>query len=441
MKRTAAAVGVWLYLVGAAWGWDNWPQWRGPHLNGTSDSTGLPLGWSEAENVRWKAPLPSWSGSTPIVWGDRVFVASPSGAGDGPHAPVGRLMGPPLKPEGQDLLLLCLSRKDGKVLWKAKLCGGNYQIGKQNMSSPSPVTDGKMVWALTGTGVLTGLDLDGKIIWQEDLQRKYGKFGLMWGYGASPLLWEDRLIVSVMHGFATDDPCYLAAFEPRTGKLLWRAERPTDARQESPDSYATPIPMKAGGRTGILVVGGNYVTGHDPKTGSEIWRCGGFNPKNSEWWRTVSSPLPAGDMVFGCSKQGPLVACRGGGRGLVTKTHLVWTSSEVTCDVPTPVSDGKYLYVLGDQGFMSCLDPKTGKAHYQKRRLPRGTYSASPLLADGKIYVTSEKTRTVVLAAGPEFKILAENQLDGDYTLSSIASAGNELFIRTNSHLYCIAKK
>jgi len=183
------------------------------------------------------------------------------------------------------------------------------------------------------------------------------------------------------------------------------------------------------------------VTGHDPKTGQEVWRCGGFNPKGSEWWRTVCSPAVAGDMVVGCAKQGPLVACRGGGRGLVTKTHLAWTSSEVACDVPTPVSDGKYLYVLGDQGFMTCFDPKTGKAFYQKSRLPRGTYSASPLLADGKIYVTSEKTRTTVLAVGPEFKVLSENQLDDDWTLSSIAVSGNDLFIRASGHLYCIGKK
>jgi len=440
VRRASALLGACLALCGPAWGGENWPQWRGPSHNGTSDSAGLPLTWSETQNVKWKVPLPSWSGATPAIWGDRIFVASPSAAGSGADAPAGRTMAR-LKPEGQDLLLLCFSRKDGRQLWKTRLCGGNSQIGKQNMSSPSPVTDGRMVWALTGTGVLTGLDLEGKVVWQEDLQKKYGKFGLLWGYGASPLLWDDKLIVPVMHGMHTDDPCYLVAFDPKTGKVAWRVERPTDAKQESPDSYATPVPMKAGDRTDILVVGGDYVTGHDPKTGREVWRCGGFNPKGSEWWRTVCSPLPAGDMVFGCTKQGPFVACRGGGRGLVTKTHLAWTSAEVACDVPTPVSDGKYLYVLGDGGFMTCFDPKTGKAFYQKQRLPRGTYSASPLLADGKIYVTSERARTTVLAPGPEFKVLAENPLDDDYTLSSIAVSGSDLFIRTSANLYCIGKK
>lgn len=440
MRRIPAVLAVWMGLGGAARAGDHWPQWRGPFLNGTTDSTGLPVEWSEEKGVKWKVPLPSWSGSTPAVWGDRIFVASPSGAGSGPPAGQGKTMAR-LKPEGQDLYLLCFSRPDGKELWRTRLGGGNYQIGKQNMSSPSPVTDGKMVWALTGTGILSGLDGEGRIVWQEDLQKKYGKFGLLWGYGASPLLWEDRLIVSVQHGMHTDAPCYLAAFEPRTGKLLWRVERPTDARQESPDAYTTPIPMKVGDRTDLLVLGGDYLTGHDPKTGKELWRCGGFNPKNSEWWRTVSSPLPAGDLAFGCSKQGPLVAVRGGGRGVVTKTHLAWTSAEATCDVPTPVSDGKYLYVLGDQGFLSCLDPKTGKPHYLRQRLPRGTYSASPLLAEGRLYLTSERARTTVVAAGPEFRILAENALDDDWTLSSIAVAGSELFVRTSTHLYCIGKK
>lgn len=418
----------------------NWPQWRGPSLNGTSDSTGLPVTWSETENVKWKVKLPSWSGSTPAIWGEKIFVPSPSPAVEGAEAKTVRAMGGQRKREGVDLLLLCLSRKDGSEIWRSTLAGANYQIGKQNMSSPSPITDGTMVWWLTGTGVLTALDMDGKAIWKTDLQEKYGKFGLGWGYGASPLLFEGKLIVPVLHGMNTDDPSYLVAFEPKTGKVLWKVERPTDSPNEGPDAYTTPVPMKVGDRWQFIVAGGDYVTGHDPETGREIWRCGGFNPRGDKFYRQICTPAVVGDLVFSCIKQGPTVACRAGGEGLVTRTHTAWTSSEILFDVPSPVSDGKHLYILNDRGLMSCVDPKTGEARYKKERLPQGTYSASPLLADGKIYVTSERGRTAVLAAGPEFKILSENQLDDDYTLASIAVSGSQLFIRTSAHLYCIGK-
>jgi outer membrane protein assembly factor BamB len=442
MKKTTLGLAFLALLGGLAQGGENWPQWRGPALNGTSDSTDLPIKWSETEGVRWKVKLPSWSGSTPAIWGDRIFVASASEAGAGAEAKVAKKMGGDRKKEGVDLLLECRSKKDGSLHWEYKLPGLNYQIGKQNMSSPSPITDGKMVFWSTGVGVVTGLTVEGKQVWQVDLQKTYGKFGLNWGYGASPLLFEDKLIVPVLHGMTTKDPSYLVAFEPGTGKVLWRVERPTDAQNEGPDAYTTPMVMKYPDRTEIIVEGGDYFTGHDPRTGQEIWRCGGLNPHQDKFYRAVCSPAVVGDMVFACIKNGPFVACRGGGKGLVTSTHVAWTvgTAGLICDVPTPVSDGDRLYVLNDKGFMNCYEPKSGKVIYEKQRLPGGTYDASPLLADGKIYVTNEKARTTVLAAGPEFKILSENMLDDDYTLSSIAVSGKELFIRTSSHLYCIGK-
>jgi outer membrane protein assembly factor BamB len=439
MKKLSIGLLLSVVLCGSARGGDNWPQWRGPALNGTSDSTDLPVKWSETENVKWKVKLPSWSGSTPAIWGDRIFVASASEAGAGPAAQTVKKMGGNRKAEGQDLLLLCLSKKDGSELWRQSLVGANYQIGKQNMSSPSPVTDGKMVWWLTGTGMVTGLTVEGKQVWQADLQKTYGKFGLNWGYGASPLLYDGLLIVPVLHGMTTKDPSYLVAFEPATGKVIWRVERPTDAKNEGPDAYTTPMPMKVGDHTELIVVGGDYFTGHDPKTGQEIWRCGGLNPTQDGFYRAVCSPAVVGDMVFACIKKGPFVGCRGGGKGLVTATHTLWSSAN-GCDVPTPVSDGKYLYILNDGGLMGCYDPATGKAFYEKQRIAGGPYDASPLLADGKIYVTSEKGRTTVLALGPEFKVLGENPLDDDYTLSSIAVSGSQLFIRTSTSLYCIGK-
>ena len=224
------------------------------------------------------------------------------------------------------------------------------------------------------------------------------------------------------------------------GKEIWKNERKTDAQKEGPDAYTTPIPMKVGDRTEIVIVGGDYFTGHDPKTGQELWRCGGLNPTQDKFYRAVCSPAIVGEYIFACIKKGPFVGIKGGGKGLVTDTHIAWTN-KFGCDVPTPVSDGKHLFVLNDDGFMSCYDPATGKAYYERQRLPGGGhFDASPLLADGKIYCTNENGNTVVLAASPEFKVLGENPLNDKWTLSSIAVSGSSLFIRTSSHLYCIGK-
>jgi outer membrane protein assembly factor BamB len=280
--------------------------------------------------------------------------------------------------------------------------------------------------------VITALTVEGKAAWSYDLQAKHGKFGLNWGFGASPLLYDGMLVVPVLHGMTTDDPSYVIAFEAKSGKVLWREERATDAKNEGPDAYTTPMPRKVGDRVEIVIVGGDYFTGHDPKSGKELWRAGGLNPTQDGFYRAVCSPAIVGDMVFASIKKGPLVAVKG--------RKVAWTSP-FACDVPTPVSDGKYLYVLNDGGLMTCFEPESGKVVYEKQRLPGGVYDASPLLADGRIYCTNEKGRTTVIAVGPEFRILSENPLDDAWTLSSIAVSGQELFIRTSAHLYCIAKK
>jgi len=439
MTRIRAAFLLWTICSSVTLANDNWPQWRGPALNGTSDSTKLPLSWSETKNIRWKVRLPSWSGSTPVIWGDRIFIMSPSAARAGDEAPTLQGAAKKQRREGKKILLLCLSKKDGSKLWEYTLAGDNAHYGKQNMSSPSPVTDGKYVWAVTGTGILTALNMDGEFKWERDIQKDYGKFGILWGYASSPLLLKDKLVLEVLHGMHTNDPSYLIAFDLRTSKTIWKVDRPTDAIAESPDAYTTPTVLHYKDRKEIVINGGDYLTAHDPKTGNEIWRCGGINLTKSKVFRTVCSPLAANGMIYGASRSGSLVACRAGGKGLVTDSHLAWTS-EFAPDVPTPVSDGKYLYILHDQGYLTCLDALSGKVHYAKQRLPRGTYSASPLLADGRVYVTNESACTAVVATGPKFKILSENQLDNGYTLSSIAVAGRELLMRTSTHLYCISE-
>jgi outer membrane protein assembly factor BamB len=395
----------------------NWPQWRGPEMTGVAAAKNLPATWSATENVAWKLALPEFSGSTPIVWNDRVFL----NVGD-----------------GTELFLLCVDRQKGVELWRKHLGSGNAKVRKQNMSSPSPVTDGKNVWVMTGTGLLKAFDFSGRELWSRDIQKDYGPFGLNWGYASSPLLVRDRLFVQVLHGMKTDDPSYVLAIDAASGKTIWRVERPTDAVQESPDAYTTPAILRNGGKEEVVISGGDYATGHDPATGAELWRAGGLNPGKDRSYRIVASPVVANGLIYVPSRVKPLIALRVGGRGDITASHVAWTTDQGP-DVPTPAVTDKYIFILNDRGILWCRDAKTGAEIWGDQRARAGTYSASPVVADGKLYVTSEDGVTTVLEAGPTFKVIAENDL-ADYTLSSIAVAGSQLFIRTTKFLYCISK-
>jgi outer membrane protein assembly factor BamB len=418
MRRTFALAAMIAIGGGLTIYADNWPQWRGPHLDGTSRETGLPTSWSPTENIVWKTALPMRSGATPIVWRDHVFLNVA---------------------EGGELFLWALDRNTGTVRWKQKMGGGDQNMRKQNMSSPSPVTDGTMVWAMTGTGVLKAFTFDGKEVWARDVQKEYGQFGLNWGYASSPLLLDGALYVQVLHGMKTDDPSYVMRVDGKTGKTVWRQERPTNAIAEAPDAYTTPVPLKAANRTEIVVSGGDIVTAHDPATGKELWRSDGLNPTNHQWHRIVASPVVSGTTVYAPSRVKPLLAIRGGGAGNVTETHRLW-SFENGPDVPTPVTDGTYFYSFDDRGVVYCLDAKSGKPVYGPVRIKPGTYSASPILGDGKIYITSEEGLTTVVKAGPSFEVLAENNI-GEYVLSSIAISDGQLFLRGDKHLYAIGQR
>jgi outer membrane protein assembly factor BamB len=399
---------------------DNWPQWRGPALNGVSKETGLPIKWSPTENVAWTLAMPSRSGATPIVWNDTIFlnVATADATGD--------------------LELWAVDRQKGQPRWKTPLSGGNNRQRKQNMSSPSPVTDGSNVWVMTGTGILKAFDFAGKEVWTRDIQKDYGAFGLNWGYASSPLLHQGALYVQVLHGMKTDDPSYVLKIDAKSGKTLWRVERPTEAIRESPDSYTTPALLQYDKTTEIVITGGDVVTGHDPATGKELWRMKGLNPDNDPSYRIVASPVIAGGLVIAPTRVRPVLAIKPGGRGDITETHRVW-SFDRGPDVPTPVSDGTLLYIVDDRGVVHALDLKTGKIVYGPERLKPGTYSASPVLADGKIYITNEDGLTSVFAAGPKFQVLAENAVD-EYTLSSVAVSNGQIFLRTEKNLYAIGK-
>ena len=398
---------------------ENWPNWRGPTRDGVSSETGLPVEWDTERNIAWKLEMPAWSGSTPVIWEERIFLN--------------------VAVDDDNLELWALDRADGAVLWQRHLSDGNRRQRKQNMSSPSPVTDGERVWVMTGTGILTAFDVDGDPLWRRDIQASYGRFGLNWGYASSPLLHEDALYVQVLHGMRTDDPSYLLRIDAASGETMWRVERPTQARRESPDSYSTPALLRYGGVTEVVVTGGDAVTGHDPETGAELWRADGLNPQREGNYRIVASPVVHDGVIYAPTRIRPMLALRPGGRGDVLQTHVLWRTDDGP-DVPTPVSDGEYVYVVNDRGIVFVMDAKTGAPVYGPRRLRRGTYSASPVLADGKIYVTNEDGVTSVFRAGPEFELMAENDFD-DYCLSSPAVSDGQIFIRTTGHLYAIGER
>lgn len=436
-KRRIICPGIGILAAVALAGclWADWPQWRGPESNGTAPKArNLPVMWSASQNIVWRTKLPSWSAATPAVWQDWIFVTS---AEEGSPRLRSEAPGNP----GLDkIFLIAIDRKDGSIRWQHQIGTGNRLFRKQNSASPSPITDGRHVWIMTGNGQLNCLTSDGKEVWKRDIQAEYGKFGLNHGYASTPLLNGERLYIQVLHGMLTDDPSYVFAVDKDTGKTLWKTDRPTDAQGESPDSYSTPQMAKVDGKLQLVVSGGDYVTGHDPDTGKELWRMGGFNPTNNTFNRTIASSLVIGEYVYTPSMRGrPFIGFRAGGTGNVTGKNELWNNN-LGADVPTPTTDGKYIYVLGDNGIMHCLEASTGKVVYQGRRIENGTYSASPLLADGKIYCISEEGTTTVVKAGPDFEVLGTNKLDS-FTLASPVAVDNQIFIRTAEYLYCIQQK
>ena len=464
MYRTAmsgmAVVGATLWMFHGAWSGspvalaaeDSWPQWRGPNLDGTSDETGLPTTWSDTENVAWTLEVSegSWTGATPIVWEDTIFLSvsyldrsaggrrfgrrGRRGSGGGPRS--GAAEASSAATENLSVELWRVDRSTGSVIWKRFLSDNDRQLRKQNMSSPSPVTDGEHVWVMTGTGWLRAFDFDGNELWARNISDDYWSFGLNWGFASSPLLYDDALYVQVLHGMRTDDPSYVLRIDKMTGETVWMVERPTDAQRESPDSYTTPALLQYDGLTEIVITGGDVVTGHDLETGAELWRADGLNPRNNGAYRLIASPLVVGDIIVAPTRVRPMLALQAGGRGDVTTSHRLWSFDDGP-DVPTPVSDGELLYVVQDNGIAHALDMATGERVYSDQRLEPGTYSASPILADGKIYATSEDGVTTVYRAGRKFEVLATNALPG-YTLSTPSVAGGYLYIRAGGTLYAI---
>ncbi|HET6328346.1 MAG TPA: PQQ-binding-like beta-propeller repeat protein [Planctomycetaceae bacterium] len=431
---------------------DNWPQWRGPHNNGVCDEKNLPTKFDKAMNLVWRLPLPGPAGSTPVVWGDRIYLTSPEKdtlprqkAGQ-PRAPRGR-GGRRNQAEQQDLLLMCVSA-DGHELWRHAVGHSNRNVmgDEGNLCSPSPVTDGKHVWTLMGTGDLACYDPEGKQTWAVDLQARYGKFQYQYGLASTPLLDGDRLYLQVIHGDgdASTHEQFVVALDKATGKEIWKQTRISDGYQENEHSYASPM-MYDDGKVRLLITHGNdYIVAHRLDTGEEVWRCGGINPKShyNQFLRLVASPaIEDGVIIVPSAKRGPVIAVRGTGKGDITdsKDFQLWKRDRGTPDVPSPLIHDGLVYLAGENGDLTVVDAKDGKEIYRKQTV-RVRHRASPVYGDGKIYLASREGEVSVIQAGREFKVLEKNEL-GEPIAASPAISNGRIYLRTYDALWAVGKK
>jgi len=418
---------------------ENWPQWRGPHFNGSSTEKNLPTEFSKTNNVKWVAELPGPSAATPIIWGDMVFISSTD-------------------QKTKTLRAMAFDRKTGKRLWDVEAAQGFSQDNNSNFASSSPTTEGSLVYFLYGTGDLVALDFKGKQVWARKLEKDYGQFAYQWTYGASPTLFEGKLYVQVLnrdvpvHGRGRKEgpgESYLLALDPKTGAELWRHVRPSEAAAESQEAYSTPIPFTHDGKTEILISGGDCLTGHDPKTGKELWRWGSWNPSKIGHWRLVPSPVASEQAALVCAPKGsPVFAVKHGLTGKLDDSALLWKSAdrEVSSDVCTPLYYQGRFYILNGERqtkTIARVDPATGKPDWIGELEPRAKIECSPTGADGKIYFQNFKGEVFIVAADKEFKVLHTIPMgdDGDDRLrATIPVADGNLFIRTGSKLYCVGK-
>jgi outer membrane protein assembly factor BamB len=394
---------------------ENWPNWRGPNRDGTSSETGLPQKWTKTENVIWRTPLPGSAASTPIIWEDQIFLTSV---------------------DGDNLVLISIS-KDGKILWKQVVGSGNRNAkgDEANLAAPSPSTDGKYVFAFFGSGDLAAYDFAGKQIWKTNLQNTYGKFDLNFVMSSTPLLDGDRLYLQLIHSGAQ----LVLALNKTTGKEIWKKQRQTDARDECLHSYTSPYLYRNGKQEFLLVHGADYITAHQLKDGTELWRSESFNPKDryNPSFRFVASPVAtAGLIIVPTAKNGPVIALNPEGNSV---QKSVWTAERVTPDVPSPLINQGIVYLNRENGVLIALDAKTGTQIYQERPYEY-RHRASPVYADGKIYLTARDGTVNVIKAGRQFQVLAKNEI-GEQISASPAISNGRIYLRTFDALYAIGSK
>lgn len=403
----------------------DWPQWRGPSGDGISPETNLPIRWSRTENIAWKAPVAGLGTSTPVIWGDYVFLTSQ--IGDGPfegrsrdfeNAVVAKRTG---ESKQVKFSVQAFDRRDGKLRWDFRFdAEGVLQPVhvKHNLASPSCVTDGERVYAWFGTGQLVVLDFNGKLQWKKHLGRDVAPFDVLWGHGSSPALHKDSLFLLCEH----PPGAYLVAVDRRTGKELWRSERGKDRR-----SYTTPFVIQADGKDQLIVNSTNRLEGLDPANGKVLWHAG------SEVKVPVPTPVFHNGVLYlnrGYTSS-PYLAVRPGGK-------VEWEVNTGGPYVSSLTYYGGLLYLANERGIASVVDAANGETLWRERL--GSLFSASPVAAGGHVYLVNEEGDTFVLKAGREKQVVAKNSL-GERTLASPAISRGQIFLRTDDSLYCIGKK
>lgn len=427
--KVAVTFRIWLAVVGATLLFRTlaaglapeegyWPYWRGPAADGMAIGD-APLHWSDTQNVRWKTDIPGLGNSSPVVWGDQIFLttAIPTGA-------------PARGSQAEHKFdVLCLDRKTGKVLWQrtSKTAvpheGAHETYG--SFASNSPVTDGKHVYAFFGSRGTYCYDMNGNLIWQKDfgvqLRMKMG-----FGEGMAPVLSGDRLILVFDH----EGESFMVALDKESGKEIWRTSR------DEKSNWAAPLVVEFQGRKQVVVSATKKVRSYDLENGRLIWECGGLGGN------TIPQPVRQDDLVFVMSgyTNPKLMAIRLGREGDLTGSDaIVWSQTKGNSYTPSPVIHDNKLYVLTDTGMVSCYNARTGEPYYQQVRLPRSySFKSSPVGANGKLYLASEDGDIIVLRMGEKFEVLATNTMPDQMFIATPAITGGEIFLRSKHRLYCI---
>jgi len=414
----------------------NWPQWRGPGGLGISEEKNLPTEWSATKNIKWKTPIAGRGHSSPVVWGNKLFLTT---AIEGEAVPGAKAVTHVV--DGQEFLhpdsvgadrkhtfrVMALNAETGKILWERTAWEGtpyDNHHRKGSYAASTPATDGKLVFAFFGTEGLYAYDMGGKLAWKADLG-KLGTVGM--GTGTSPIVFENLVIVQCDEEMGRAS--FIIALDKQTGKEVWQVPRKVQA------SWTTPILVSTAKRMELVTVGSEVVIAYDPATGKELWRHKGVESN------AIPSPVANEDTVF-VSAGFPAkiaMAIHLGASGDLSDT-VVWKYSKGTAYVPSPILYGGYLYLTTDRGILTCLDAKTGEVKYEGGRIPiPATFTASPVAFDGKILLTSEDGDTFVVKAGPTHEILGTNSLS-EPVYASPAISGQTIFIRGERNLYAIGK-
>lgn len=430
ISLAAGCVAVCFAIVARA---EHWPQWRGPRQDGIAVARALPAGWSKTKHVAWRTPLPGRAGATPCVWGDRVYLTSN---------------------EGDDLVLVCVHARDGRIVWKQRVSGGNADArsGEGNSASPSPCTDGEHVWVFFGTGILACYTADGREVWKVDVNERFGRIDIQFGMTSTPVLDGDALYLQLIHGAMKlgDDTRTgkVIRLDKRTGATVWAVDRVTNAQFECKHSYASPFLYRHDGREFLVAHGADCVTGHALADGRELWRFGGLNgpsatnPKqHDQTFRFVSSPcLAPGTIIVPTCKGGPTVALRVGDElvgDCTGKPSVVRWVNPITPDVSIPLVADGLVYMLHKDGKLQCVDLETGKDVYLERT-HTGQHRSSPLLADGRIYYGSNDGWVTIVRPGRSFEQLDAVDFGGEAITASLVAVGDTLYVRSYDALYAI---